>query len=301
MPSTKKPKEVTTQKQLPATSLEPGVYLGLSNEAYHADRAVSSSSIKKLIVSPLKYWWSSPLNPARAPEKKTTALTVGQAYHTLVLEPEKGLGLEVKKGVNSSTEEGKIGEGDYTMIQAMAKEVRATETRRKLLEGGVAEVSVFWRDKETGIMCKCRYDYFAPGWIVDLKSCSDVSDRALRYVIGDYGYDVSGAMYSIGASMLKDMLRNGYELPDGFPKGFKEEFLAEERQLFAFMVQEKEPPYMTRTKLLTGDVAGVGRDKFRKGLDVYYQHQELTGQWPTGYPELEDILLDDLAASIQYF
>lgn len=41
---------------------------------------------------------------------------------------------------------------------------------RHLITGGFAEVSVFWIDPVTGVRMKCRFDYWLPGLISDLKT-----------------------------------------------------------------------------------------------------------------------------------
>lgn len=280
---------------------EPGVYVGLSMEEYHADTALGSSGIKKLITEgPEAYWFDSPLNPSRPQEEKTIAQKFGTAYHTLMLEPEK-FDYKIKPKVNSTKEEGMLGEGEYADLMAMREALTHNPRHAASLQGGLPEVSIFWRDHETGIMCKVRYDYFAPEWVVDLKKCRSINNKRLRYDIPDYGYDVSGSMYSIAASVLKDMLRAGYQLPPEFAPDFGERFLARENQLFAFLMQQDYAPYTARMLLLTPDVSAVGRDKFRRGLEVYQDHQYTLERWPSGYEDVEDMTMDMLSDSINYF
>ena len=163
--------------------------------SYHNDPAIGSSGIKNLIVSPEEYWWDSPLNPERG-ELDTAAYRVGRAYHSMVLEPHKPFPFEVKKGCKTSKVEGMIGEGDYTMLERMRDRLQKSPKHWNALHGGVNEVSIFWRDEDSGLMCKIRPDSFAPEWVADLKTCTDVADKALRYDFPKYGYDVSGTMYS---------------------------------------------------------------------------------------------------------
>lgn len=67
--------------------IEPGVYFGLDADAYHADPALGSTNLKKLLTSGPDYWWNSALNPAR-PEtnEDTPSLLFGRAVHAMVLE-----------------------------------------------------------------------------------------------------------------------------------------------------------------------------------------------------------------------
>ena len=68
----------------------PGIYLGLSNEEYHADGAISSTGIKDLLKSPYRYWYFSDMNPDPNKEERinTSSTKLGTAFHTLILEPE---------------------------------------------------------------------------------------------------------------------------------------------------------------------------------------------------------------------
>jgi hypothetical protein len=66
--------------------MTPGIYFGLSNEAYHADPALGSTGIKRLLSSPPDFWWQSAMNPARPEETTTPAKEFGTALHKCVLE-----------------------------------------------------------------------------------------------------------------------------------------------------------------------------------------------------------------------
>jgi hypothetical protein len=63
-----------------------GVYLHMSEEAYFADWALGSSSIKDLHTSPPDWWWGSPFNELAPPAKDTKATNFGTAFHVAMLE-----------------------------------------------------------------------------------------------------------------------------------------------------------------------------------------------------------------------
>lgn len=281
------------------TPKKPGVYVGLPAEEYHADPAVGSSGIKQLIERPYRYWYWSPLNPDRPEQPGTKPKKFGTAYHTYILEPEK-FDYKIKFGINESMIPGTLGEGEFKKLQAMRARLFAKPRRAALLGEGIAEVSFFWQDKITGIMCKVRWDLFAPAWIVDLKTIASVTSRSLRYGIPDFGYDVSGAMYSIGAQELKAMIRDGYKMPREFSKQFVAEFMSQEKQIFAFMMQEKDAPFLVRCPILMPDVAACGRDKFRAGLDAYLRAAK-AGWESDDYADIEDLDMEMLSDSINYY
>ena len=64
----------------------PGIYFGLSEDAYHADHALGSGSIRALANHPMYYWRDSWMNPLRRQDEETPALLFGRALHKLVLE-----------------------------------------------------------------------------------------------------------------------------------------------------------------------------------------------------------------------
>lgn len=281
--------------------LPPGVYVGLSMEAYHADPAIGSSGCKNLILDPEVYYENSPLNPLRDEPEDTAAKLLGTAYHTLVLEPEKFAGAyTIKEGVKTSKVEGMIGEGDFNKLLRMRDRLERNPKHHALITDGVAEVSIFYRDEATGLMCKIRMDRFNPLWIADLKTADDTSDRALRYSFVDYGYDISGAMYSVGAMALKQMIAAGYKMPDAFSQEFVDKFLEQKNQIFAFVYQGKKAPFTTRVWCVTEWLFDIGFHKYRRALDIYKQHENIVGPWPSKHDDIENVTEDMLSQSINY-
>ncbi len=64
----------------------PGIYFDMPDSVYHADPALGSTGLKKLLASAPDFWWQSSMNPAREPEKETEAKVFGRAVHKCVLE-----------------------------------------------------------------------------------------------------------------------------------------------------------------------------------------------------------------------
>lgn len=272
-------------------SRAPGIYLGLSNEEYHADEAVGSSGIKTLIERPYRFWHErnpTPKPPLRTKpnSKNSIAKKFGTAYHTLILEPNL-FNYKIKFGIDQSQIPGTLGEGEWLRMKEMQRRLFMRPRRAQLLIEGISEVSFFWNDPETGIACKCRFDKFAPAWVVDLKTTRSVADHALDGEMRKLHWDISGAMYSIGANHLKKMIRDGYQMPPQFSDEFISTFVGFDNQIFAFLVQEKDEPHMVRCKALTPYHAACGRDDFRRGLKVL---QSLGGAIEhDDYPDIEDM------------
>lgn len=68
--------------------IEPGIYLDLPEDAYHAAEGLSNSGMKCLAISPLQYWHQN-LNPNYERPEATPAQRLGTAFHRRLLEPER--------------------------------------------------------------------------------------------------------------------------------------------------------------------------------------------------------------------
>lgn len=278
---------------------EPGIYLNLSMEDYHNDPAIGGVALKNILISDEKFWAESNMNPERE-ELDTKDFKIGRAYHLMVLEPEKPFPFTIKDGkdgkhLQSTTEEGKIGRGDYNDLLAMYHRLLKQPAHWNALHGENAfvEVSIFWRDEETGLMCKCRPDSFSPEWVGDLKTAKDISDEGLFYDFTKYGYHVSGYRYSKGMVELKKMIRAGYKMPMEFSQDFVNKFMAEEKQRFFFVFQEKKKPCSTRLRAMTPYVSELGYTYFYKGIHKIREYYSKPGfdpaTAPLAYPDIEPI------------
>lgn len=159
-----------------------GIVSGLSIEAYHQDSSISSTGLRELKKSPAHY--KAYIDSARQP---TQAMAFGTGFHALVGEPHLFASKYVKapEGLDKRTKEGKetyalfleknqgkeiLSHEDYDRMDGMLSALIHNKTALHLLTNGQAEQSIFWTDKETGVMCKCRPDFLrSDGIVVDLK------------------------------------------------------------------------------------------------------------------------------------
>lgn len=63
-----------------------GIHFGLPFDDYLADPGLSSTDMRRLIVSPLNYWIDSHLNPDREEEEDKASLSIGRAFHARIVE-----------------------------------------------------------------------------------------------------------------------------------------------------------------------------------------------------------------------
>ncbi|WP_026793168.1 PD-(D/E)XK nuclease-like domain-containing protein [Pleomorphomonas oryzae] len=234
---------ITLNPNAPAP-VAPGVYLNLSNEAYHHGPGISKSGLAIMEQSPMHF---------RAPEKPKTklqqqALDFGSAFHIAVLEPERFDAAVLRGPIDRRgnkwddaeaycKSKGMIllTEGDHDKVQTMRDVVHSDNEIHNIITRGkpMAEMSVYWEREylytptETGeeigvpILCKCRTDLYRQDLdlVLDLKSAEDASKAGFAKAIANQLYHMQEAWYEGGLSTA------------GIPSSF------------CFLAVEKEPPY----------------------------------------------------------
>lgn len=236
---------------------------------YHSGPGISKSGLDKIAISPAHYKAS-----IDRPQAATEELYIGQATHTLTLEPEKfddefviappGLDRRTKEGRAAAEQMAASGKQvltyqQYELVQGMAVSVRSNQTALNYIMGGHAEVSfdAIW----DGVLVRGRCDYLRDdGVVADLKTTRSAHPKSFTKSISDYRYHVQAAIYS---DLLAD---NGIFVPE-----------------FVFIAVEKFYPFAVG--IYTIDEAGIdrGRQIYERDLAIYKHCSEL-GEWP-GYPE----------------
>ncbi len=261
--------------------MKPGIYSDISNAAYHAGEGVSKSNLDMLNKAPALLQWSR-----SAPEdsSKKTALNIGTAMHTMLLEPEKFTDqFVIEPVINRRTSAGKqqaeefeaackasgkmvITGEESRKLNLMRESVMAHPEARQLMEAeGEAEASAYWIDPETGVKCRCRPDKLITkaGFIVDVKTTGDMG-KVARSVF-DYRYHVQDAFYSDGYAHASGEATNGF--------------------LFLFISTAIEcGRYPVRIFQLDQEAKMIGRYAYQANLRTYAECME-SGVWP-GVEEL---------------
>jgi hypothetical protein len=251
-----------------------GIYGHLTNSEYRALEGVSISYLKEIARSPahFKELVANPITPS--PDMK-----LGTAFHAALLEPDRFKDAYVIAPViDKRTKVGKqawedfvrehsgkeaIDAESYELVLKMADAVHKHPTAKKLLTGGVAEQSVFWRCPVTDVLCKCRPDYLIEkkGIVVDIKTTYDASEFAFKKSIAKYGYHLQTAFYLEGVG-----INLGRVLSD-----------------FVHVVVEKTPPYAVGIYVLDDVSIAEAAKEIKRLLDIYSNCLK-TNQWP-GYPD----------------
>lgn len=156
-------------------------------------------------------------------------------------------------------------EEEWTKVHGMRDALMDHPWARKLLwpqKGGVAEQSIYWTDKETGELCRCRPDFMRyDNRPVDLKSANDASEEGFKKAIETYGYDMQQEFYLDGIEAATGVR------PPNMP----------------FVVVESEAPYLVNVHVLGLEYCYIGKGRYRTALNAIHEAKE-SGEWP-GYPE----------------
>lgn len=192
----------------------PGVYHDISNEQYHSGPGISKSQLDDIAESPATYIWRK---TAPVDTEKLQALDMGTALHCLLLEPDEfAKRFIIAPAFNRRTTAGKEAEAEFLQgcadtgktvmdaedgrkLQLMRDSVMAHPDASSLLElEGYSEASIYWKDNETGELCRCRPDRMLRNYpiILDVKKVDDMG-RFERHV-EEFRYHVQNAMYCDG-------------------------------------------------------------------------------------------------------
>lgn len=254
---------------------------------YHNAPGMSSSTLLKVDDAPAVYQ-----HYRENPEEATDAQEFGQLLHTLTLEPEAVSERYAvappeidRRGTKAWNEfaaknVGKIhlkhaGEYGFARAEKIAKAARE-HSRASLLEG-LKEISFFWKDPKTGILCKCRPDNLTmKGAIVDYKSAEAIYPaRAWSSQVYKYGYHVQAAFYLDG--VVHALEQSGHSLNE-FPVP----------KHFVHYAQSKQGPYLVKPWAIGESSLQLGRRKVEELLQTVLKCEK-SGVYP-GYPESIEVI-----------
>lgn len=227
----------------------------MSNADYHNHAAVSKTQLDHIAKSPAHFKHARESEP-----ESTQAMIFGSAFHDYILLPEVFAEsyAVLPDDFNARTKDGKaylagLEKDGKTILKAewveqikgMADAIAAHPKASALLSSGKPEQSVFWRDDETGIDCRCRPDFWnSNGIIVDLKSTEDASPQGFARSVANYRYHVQDAFYSNGI----------YQATGEYPKGF------------IFIAVEKKAPFAVACYTLDDEAKERGHELSRRDL-----------------------------------
>lgn len=239
-----------------------GRFSGIPNEVYHHKDCpgISATRLGHVARSIDHYLHSF------VEREKSEALEFGSAFHDAILLPnlfaEKYIISQkfgrtneekAKAAAFKETNKGKtiLDQDDFDRIAAMIEKIKSVDALNYVLANGEPEVTFFWRDPFTNVLCKCRVDWLFEGSdrtiIVDFKTTKDASKEKFSRSIVDYNYHRTGAFYLDGVSRC----------------------LHTHVSTFAFVAIESKPPHETNLFCLGNKSISVGRAMYNDALQKY--------------------------------
>lgn len=250
-----------------------GLFRGVPETVYHADRGSLSSSGARKLLAP-----SCPalFQHAQDHPEHSAAFDLGSVTHRLVL----GAGAEIvvvdaddwrSKTAREERDEAHASGAspvlrkEFEQARAMSRAVGEHPVAAALLSSGEPELSGYWQDQETGVRCRFRPDWLtsADGRVVcvDLKTSTTAHPGTFARKAADFGYHQQAAWYREG--LIELGLSND-------PR-------------FLFIVQSKSAPFPVSVVEFDPEAIAIGNQANREARRAYAECAE-TGIWP-GYSQ----------------
>lgn len=138
---------------------------------------------------------------------------------------------------------------DIEVCEGIAAAIKAHPMVSQMFLEGESEVTLYWIDKETDIICKARPDRLNQSFpcIPDIKSTTDASLESFEGDITSYDYHISAFWYLWGAKEVY-----GFDFEN-----------------FVYVPCEKVPPFQVTFYTADEGSLGVAEGLCRAGLTIY--------------------------------
>lgn len=258
--------------------LAPGIYFDLSNDAYHADPALSHSGMTDILVSWNDYWENGPLNPNRKAWKATDAMKLGERTGMALLEPEKFH----RRYYNTRSSKGHPGTGlssvQYEQIEDAVAAVREVPVGNNYFSNGYPEVTIIWKDPSTGVMLRAKIDYLHHIGAIDFKRIMGMDNWTIGRAVKNQGLDIQRFVYLEAIKAARQMLRGKEPNIRGeVDADWLEAFAKSDDLFFRFLFQRSTPPYIWQVRELEKEVAEEGERATLHAITSYKLNIERYG------------------------
>jgi hypothetical protein len=269
---------------------------------YHNEIGLSSSSIKLILQNPQKFYTKYVLKKEKNKTERNESLKMGSAAHAYLTEREefkknyfvqleslnkntnkyKALAEELKKSGKEILDKDKffdlIGmkKSLFNSVIYNQEDLKSAGLNFKgalngdyVFTGGYAEKSIFWKDKETGLILKSRPDYFKIdglfNFVNDFKTVASAEENDFGRAIYLYGYYIQAAMELDAVFALTGVTGN-----------------------FLNSTVEKEYPYCAAFYSYNDALLEMGRESRKKALSIFLECQK-NNEWTSYQKSMKDI------------
>lgn len=169
-------------------------------------------------------------------------------------------------------------------IRKSAAMIHSHPMLSKCFSGGYPQVSVMWHDEEWDVAMKCRFDYWKPKPVVDLKTFANQMnkpiDRAIAGAMATYKYHIQAGLYMRAADRGVEMMRTGLADCDAETAKRFTSVDPEERG-FIFVFQQKGPVPNTRGRIFPRHAThATALSQIAMAAAEYKRHVEHFGDAP---------------------
>lgn len=253
-----------------------GLLLPLSDSEYGVSNGVRKSQLDLISVSPA--------TARQGFKEQTDAMIMGSLVHCLVLQPElfdseyiisPNFDLRTKSGKEDSqlfefSAIGKtiINSDDYKKALKMRDSALNVVGDFLDISDAIIENAAFWKDSETGVLCKCKPDIYIPsiGVAIDLKTTAGFATADyFGKSVKSFRYHVQQAFYTQG------LQSNGFEVNN-----------------FLFVPVSKGESANCRAFQLDNSVVEYGNKLMRDDLNLW-AYCEQTNNWQRKPSQIETI------------
>ena len=278
----------------------------MSNEEYHLRPEFSSSQLKDMLRSGAHFYSHNIIKEHERESKKH--LDFGTLAHTLFLEPEQFenefaiIPADAPKPPTDTMRNAKNPSEDsikrvewwdnfaaqhgtkititaelFAGAQRIAENLRSLSSYKVMQNNyGMAEASIFFTDPVFDLRLRVRPDYhiapcsaFPNGLIFDVKTTRDARQFKFSRDSGDYGYDLSAAMYR---------------------EGFQEYYGTEDKPPFIYLLAENTAPFLPKQYIAADLFISVGEARYNKAKTLLAESL-LINQWDGYSTDLEELYL----------
>lgn len=282
-------------------ALEEGIYFNLSNEDYHNDPALSHSGMTQLLKSWPDYWERSCHNPKRADYKPTAAMELGSQSDQYLLDRDMFF-----RRYNTPDNYDLHVRGKFAISYPRMKEIKEAcacitdvQIGREHFTNGYAQVAIFWRDTDTGIMLRAQIDYLRTFGAIDLKRIMGIDNWTIGRAVKNQGLDIQHCLYLQGIVAARRMLGAGtdqqladYAEDEGVDLAWLKAFRDDTDLLFRFLFQRSSAPYIWCFKELDPEVAAEGANAVRMALQIY---KKAVAKWGFEKPPMGDATITTIS------
>jgi len=251
--------------------MRPGIYPTFGIEAYHRPPGISKTGLVLLDEAPSVYRYALD-NRDDASESK--ALRIGKGLHCAMEGKFEVLyceGPDVARNAkswrdfeNQHPDKVCLQPSEALGIRKMKAAVDAYRPAQEILsKPGNYEVSYYWKDRRTGLLCKCRPDWISADQktVIDFKTARDVSHKGFQRDAFDHKYFVSAAL------TLEGIYRATGVRPERY----------------IFLVVRNTPVHLVAAYEATMEEIKLGRAFVRRNLTLLKTCED-SGHWP-GLPD----------------